>query len=152
MPCANRLPSRLLPFLLLPLLVACASTQPVLIAKETAPTPSLEARAKADVAHCLKLADERVGRNALHAPEGADRAKAAQQTAKVAGIAFVGTAVAASVSRSKDVWQRARGAAAGGATAVGLKLLLDWDAPDEVYENQVEHCLERRGHEVAGWR
>ncbi len=144
--------SKLSLMLLLPLITACASTQPVLIQAEAAPIASQQARARLDVQHCLRVADERVGRNALHAPQADGAQKAAGKTAQVAGIAFVGTAVASSVSRSKEVWQRARGAAAGGAAAVGLKLLLDWNAPDEVYEKQVEHCLERRGHEVAGWR
>jgi hypothetical protein len=139
-----------LPLLLLPLLVACATPQPVLLQAEAPPPPAAQARAHSDVQQCLRLADERVGRNALHAPKGGK--KAVEQTAQVAGVAFLGTAVAASVGRSQEVWQRARGAAAGGATAMGLKLLIDWHAPDEVYEKQVEHCLERRGHEVAGWR
>jgi outer membrane lipoprotein SlyB len=134
--------------LLLPLLLtACASTAPVINPPET-PSESHTARAEADARACLAKADERVGRNALQASPK----KATKDVARVAGIAAVTTGVARAVTDGGEVWKRARGAAAGGAVGMGLKLLLDWDAPDEVYEKYVERCLSERGHKVLGWR
>ena len=56
------------------------------------------------------------------------------------------------VGNSANAWERARGAAAGGAAGMATKLLLDWNEGDEVYQKYVEQCLERRGHQVLGWR
>jgi hypothetical protein len=134
--------------LLLPLLLsACATTAPVLYQAQ-APSPAQLTRAQADTRQCLQQADARVGRNGLQAT----RHKAAQDVARVAGIAALTTGVARAAASGDEVWKRARGAAAGGAAGMGLKLLLDWDAPDEVYEKFVERCLDARGHEVLGWR
>jgi hypothetical protein len=133
---------------LLPLLLsACATTAPVLYQAQ-APSAQQINRAQADTRHCLQRADQAVGRNGLQAT----RHKAAKDVARVAGIAALSTGVARAAASGDEVWKRARGAAAGGAAGMGLKLLLEWDAPDRVYEKFVERCLDERGHDVLGWR
>ena len=131
------------------LLVGCASTAPVLYQPAT-PTPQQQARAMADVQACLQRADSAIGRNALQA--GGGRQQAAKNVGKVAGIAFVASAVGNTVNRSKAILQKSTAAAAGGAAGAGLLMLLDWDAPDEAYEHHVERCLSDKGHDVVGWR
>jgi hypothetical protein len=130
-------------------LTACASTQPVIYSKKN-DSIVLNERAQRDLLQCAILADETVGRNSI---KGGGRTQAAAQTAASTGaIAFVATAVGSAVSRSKEVWQRARGAAAGGVTGMATKLLLESNEGDKVYQRYVENCLEARGHDVLGWR
>lgn len=132
------------------LLAACAAPQPLLY-QPAAPTPAAQQRAQADLAHCVAEADARVGRNALKGPPAPAR-QAAAAGARVAGVAFASAAAAGAAARSREVWQRARGAAAGGVVAVGATLLLDHDAPDAVHKKHVELCLEDRGQRLLGWR
>ncbi len=127
------------------LLGACASTAPVVYSKKHDRVET-SARTQADIAQCSQAADARVGRNGLNTET------VTRQSASTAGVGFVAAAVGGVVSRSKGVWERARGAAAGGASGMATKLLLEWNEGDEVFQNHVERCLQARGHEVLGWR
>ena len=130
-------------------LSACASTQPVIYSKK-ADSIKLNERTQRDLQECSQRADQGVGRNsAKGAPE---KHKVAQKVGATAAIGFVATAVGSVVSNSKGVWERARGAAAGGAAGMATKLLLEWNEGDKVFQKYVELCLEDRGHEVLGWR
>lgn len=124
---------------------ACATATPVVYAPKRG-SPDLDVRTRADIAQCSQQAEARVGRN------GTQAADVAARSAKGAAIGFVGTAVGSLVSASRDAWSRARGAAAGGAAGIATKLLLEWNEPDEVYQEYVERCLAARGHDVLGWR
>lgn len=124
---------------------ACATSVPVVYAPKHQ-TSGLDARTHADIAQCSLQADARVGRNRSPADGIAVR------SGQAAGIGFVATAVGSIVSGSREVWQRARGAAAGAATGVAVKLLLERNEPDEVHQKYVERCLAARGHDVLGWR
>ncbi|MCI1192786.1 hypothetical protein MOJ79_13145 [Calidifontimicrobium sp. SYSU G02091] len=126
-------------------LSACASTAPVLYSKKS-DSVVLDERARRDIAECSRLADARVGRNGLQGEA------VARQAAAAGTVGFVATAVGSLVGGAREVWERARGAAAGGATGVATKLLLDWNQGDEVYQGYVERCLAARGHDVLGWR
>jgi hypothetical protein len=130
-------------------LTACASTQPVIYSKKT-DSIALNERTQRDLSECSRQADQRVGRNGMKSPQGTQ--KVAQKVGSTGAIAFVGTAVGSVVSNSRGAWERARGAAAGGAAGMATKLLLEWNEGDEVFQKYVEHCLESRGHEVLGWR
>lgn len=126
-------------------LSACSTTAPVVYSARS-DAVQIDARTQADIAQCSKQADARIGRNGLGAQGVASR------SAQTAGIGFAATAVGSVVAGSRDAWQRARGAAAGGATGMAAKLLLEWNEPDEVFQKYVERCLAGRGHEVLGWR
>ena len=136
-------------------LTACATTQPVIYSKKT-DSIELNERTRQDLGECSRLADVRVGRNVMKGPQGAPgkacTQKVAQKVGSTSAIAFVATAAGSVVSNSKNAWERARGAAAGGAAGMATKLLLEWNEGDKVYQNYVENCLEDRGHEVLGWR
>ncbi len=127
------------------LLGACASTAPVVYSKR-ADAVDVNERTRADVAQCSKAADARVGRNGL------SKESVGQKAGSTAAVGFAGAAVGGLVANSKGVWERARGAAAGGATGMAAKLLLEWNEGDKVYQKYVEHCLEAKGHDVLGWR
>jgi len=131
-------------------LAGCASTQPVVYSRKT-DSIAVDERTQRDLTACSRLADQRVGRNGLHAAQP-DTRKAAQKAGATGAVAFVATAVGSVVGNSANAWERARGAAAGGAAGMATKLLLDWNEGDEVYQKYVEQCLERRGHQVLGWR
>lgn len=127
------------------LLGACASTAPVVVSKRD-DRVEIDARTRADIQHCTAAADRRVGRNAL------DAKTATQRAGTTAGVGFVGAAAGGLVSKSRGVWEKARGAAAAGAAGMLTKLAFEWNEGDEVYQTFVERCLEARGHEVLGWR
>jgi hypothetical protein len=127
-------------------LTGCATTTAPVVYSPKRDTVALDERTRADISHCGQAADARVGRHGMRSQQ------VAQKAASTASIGFVATAVGGAVSRGKDVWQRARGAAAGGAAGMATKLLLEWNEGDEVYQKYVERCLESRGHEVLGWR
>lgn len=131
-------------------MAGCASTQPVIYSKKT-DSIVVNERTQRDLSECSRLADQRVGRNSLNAGQP-DSRKAAQKVGATGAVAFVATAVGSVVSSSMSAWERARGAAAGGAAGMATKLLLDWNEGDEVYQNYVEQCLQNRGHQVLGWR
>ncbi len=130
-------------------LTACASTQPVIYSKKT-DSIVLNERTRRDLGECSRRADVRVGRNGMKGTQGTK--KVAQELGSTSAIAFVAAAAGSVVSHSKNAWERARGAAAGGAAGMATKLLLEWNEGDEVYQKYVENCLEDRGHEVLGWR
>lgn len=123
----------------------CASTAPVVYSNKPAASAPDE-RTRADIAQCSRLADARVGRNGLSGR------KVARQAGAAGLVGFAATAVGAAVSGSREVWERARVAAAGGASGMAAKLLLEWNEGDEVYQAHVERCLAARGHDVLGWR
>jgi hypothetical protein len=137
--------ARLLVLLLALGLGACASQAPVVYSKRSDSIVMSE-RTRTDVADCARLADARVGRNGMTA------ASTGSKSAAAGTVGFVATAVGSVIGNSKSAWERARGAAAGGAAGMATKLLLEWNEPDEVYQGYVERCLERRGHDVLGWR
>jgi outer membrane lipoprotein SlyB len=134
-------------WLLLPclLLGACASTQPVIYNAGT-PSATQHQRMQRDVADCRDRAKAAVGTNARSA------AGSARDAGKVGVVAFTAAAVAGATAASRDVWQRARAGAAGGASGVLAKTLLEWNEPDDVHQEYVERCLSSRGHDVLGWR
>jgi hypothetical protein len=124
---------------------ACSTAAPV-VYSEKRQTLDIDARTRNDIAQCSQQADTRIGRN------GANARQAAAKSGQVAGVGFVATAVGSLVATSRGAWDRARGAAAGGAAGMATKLLLEWNEPDDVYQAYVERCLQSRGHEVLGWR
>lgn len=129
-------------------LSGCAASRPVVD-----PTAGRGARApeavQRDIAECSRRGDAAVGRNSMRQDNGRGVAAASGQTA---AVGFVATAAASIVTHSRNTWERARGAAAGGATGMATKLLLEWNEGDEVFQRYVERCLDARGHDVLGWR
>lgn len=142
--------SSLLPRLALPLVAAlfisgCATSQPVIYsARQEAVVVS--DRTRQDIAACARQADARVGRNGLNARQ------AARQSGSTAAVGAVATAVGSVVQGSRNVWERTRVAAAGGAAGMATKLIFEWNEGDEVFQSYVERCLQARGHDVLGWR
>lgn len=126
-------------------LTACASSSPVVYSKKK-DSVAMDARTQRDVSECSARADSRVGRN------GIKGAQVAQQAGSTAAVGFVAAAVGSVVSNTRGAFERARGAAAGGASGMATKILLDWNQGDDVFQGYVEKCLEQRGHEVLGWR
>jgi type IV pilus biogenesis protein CpaD/CtpE len=127
------------------LLVGCASTAPIVYQR-----PNIDAATTARIARdtdaCRRQAVEMVGLNDRRA------ASRARDAAAVGAIGFVGAAVGTAVAKSREVWQKARGAAAAGISGMATKLVVDWNQPDEVHQEYVSHCLKERGHVVLGWR
>jgi outer membrane lipoprotein SlyB len=126
-------------------LAGCATPQPVVYQK-TAASAAQQQRLAKDTQDCRRRAEAAVGLNARRADA------AAQSAAKTGAIAFAATAVGGLVNASKDVWQRARVGAAGGATGAAVKTVLEWNDPDDVHQEYVERCMSERGHDVLGWR
>lgn len=127
------------------LLVGCATSAPVVYQRSATDTAA-QARIARDTDACRRQATEVVGVNERRS------ASTGRDVAKVGAIGFVGAAVGGAVSRSKEVWQRARGAAAAGMGGMATKLLFEWNEPDEVHQEYVAQCLKERGHVVLGWR
>lgn len=123
----------------------CATTAPVVYPKASVRADA-DTRARADIQHCTEVAERAVGRNGLNP------STAARQAGSTAGIGFAAAAVGGLVSKTRGVWERARGAAAGGAAGMLTKLMFDWNEGDEVFQGYVERCLHARGHDVLGWR
>jgi hypothetical protein len=96
-----------------------------------------------DSRSCQAEASKQVGRS---------RANAFEPAARAGLIGFAAAAAASLATHSKEIGQRARGAAAGGAAGVATKTLLEWNSPDEVQEAYFEACMKDRGHQVLGWR
>jgi hypothetical protein len=132
----------------LALLAGCASTQPVLYQTGPAskPAPAAPTKAQRDITECTRRAEVAVGRHAMDAPSTAGAA------GQAGVIGFVGAAAGSMVTKSRNVWERARGAAAAGAAGMATKLLLEWNEGDRVFQKHVERCLDERGHDVLGWR
>ncbi|WP_326535812.1 hypothetical protein [Pseudorhodoferax sp.] len=124
------------------LLAGCAAPQAVLYAEGG---PRQQARAQQALQACELQAQRAVGLNAGHQ---AARRNAGTTTA----VAMVGGAVAALVKGGADVARTALAAGAAGAAGAATKSAIEWNAPDEVYEEHVKLCMERRGHVVLGWR
>lgn len=124
----------------------CASTAaPVVYPPKTADAGHSQRLAQ-DVQQCRERAERSVGLNGRSAQD------VARSGARVGAVGFAATAVGAIVNTSRDVWQRARSAAAAGVTGAAVKTAIEWNDPDEVYEEFVERCLRERGHHVLGWR
>jgi hypothetical protein len=121
---------------------ACATSAPVVYPNAGVAST----RVGLDTEQCRRQATEAVGLN------GRDASGLAKDAGKVGSVAFAAAAVGGLVASSKDVWQRARGAAAGGAAGIATKVLLDWNEPDKVHQEYVERCMKKRGHDVLGWR
>lgn len=126
-------------------LVGCATTSPVLLSQNARSEQAMK-QSEVAITACREAADREVGRNALNAP------KVAQKLGKAGAAEFAETAVEKSVRNSSAVLRNASAAAAGGMAGLATKLIFDWNEPDRVYQKHVEHCLERRGHRVLGWR
>lgn len=126
-------------------LAGCATPRPVVYHK-AAIGPVEQQRVAKDTQECRRRAEAAVGLNARRADA------AAQSAAKTGAIAFAAAAVGSLVNSSKDVWQRARVGAAGGAAGAAVKTLVEWNDPDEVHQEYVERCMAERGHDVLGWR
>jgi outer membrane lipoprotein SlyB len=124
------------------LLGACATSAPVVVTTSAADS----ARVARDTEQCRRQATAAVGLN------GRDAGTLAQAAGKAGTVGFVGGAVGSLVAGSKDAWQKARGAAAGGASGIAAKVLLEWNEPDDVHQEFVERCMKKRGHDVLGWR
>lgn len=129
------------------LLVGCAAPQPVVYRTPQTP-PAQQERIARDADQCRQQARQVVGLNAREAQPG----HAPRKAGEAGVIAFAAAAAGGLVATSRDVWSRARRAAAAGATGMAVKTLLDWNAPDEVHEEYVERCMKDRGHQVLGWR
>jgi hypothetical protein len=123
----------------------CATQQPVVYQ-----TPSTNAaqqqRIASDTQACRDLATAAVGINARSADN------AGRSAARTGAVGFAATAVGGLVSSSRDVWQRARAGAAAGATGALVKTVVEWNDPDKVFQEYVERCMDKRGHDVLGWR
>jgi hypothetical protein len=123
----------------------CATTAPV-VYQPGKSSPAVAQRIAGDIEACRQQATDTVGLNAR------SPGQVAQGTARVGAVGFIATAVGGLVNSSRDVWQRARAGAAGGAAGIATKTLLEWNDPDKVHQEYVERCLDRRGHDVLGWR
>lgn len=128
------------------LLMGCATSQPV-VYHRSAPDAQRAARVAADVEQCRGLASAAVGTNGRTAPQAV-----AAGAGRVGAIAFVAEAVEALVEGSRDAWNKARGAAAGGVAGMLTKTVIDGNEPDDVHKEYVERCLKDRGNVVLGWR
>jgi hypothetical protein len=67
-------------------------------------------------------------------------------------MALVAPAAGSVFGNSQHAWERAQGAAAGGAAVLATARVLVWNEGDKVTQKHVWNCLQTRGHGVAGWR
>jgi hypothetical protein len=126
-------------------LVGCASTStPVLL--QSGRSEQSAKQSEQIIAVCREIADREVGRNALNAPN------VGKKLGKAGAAEFAETAAEKSVRNASGVLRNASAAAAGGVAGFATKLVFDWNEPDRVHQKHVEHCLEKRGHRVLGWR
>jgi len=130
--------------LMLCLLAAAACTKrPVLYPNERLQQVG-EATAKADVDHCVSLAES----------GGAESSSSAGETAgRTAGGAALGAATGAAIGAVVGSPGRgaAMGAAGGGASGLLAGVFRPRD-PDPVHRNYVERCLRDLGYEPIGWK
>lgn len=127
--------------LLLLLLAGCAS-RPVLYPNAHYAQVG-EARAEADIDHCLTMAE-------AHGTGSSAVADTATGTAVGAGVGAAGGAAVGAVLGSAG-----RGAATGAvAGAVGglLRGLLAANEPDGITKTFVDQCLKDRGYAPIGWK
>ncbi len=127
------------------LLTGCATSNPVVYQRPGVDTATAN-RVAADTAQCRQQAEKAVGLN------GRDGAGMARDSAQVAATGFVAATAASLAAGSRDVWQRARGAAAGGFAGMFTKAVMERNLPDDVHQEYVERCMKDRGHHVLGWR
>jgi hypothetical protein len=139
-------PRRLLAIAALLLLSGCASTTAPVLYGGTRASAATPQRLQADIEDCRSRADSAVGVNAANAR------RVSHQAARRGAVEFVDEAVEQLVTRSRNAWQKARGAAAGAMAGGATGLLLSWNEPDAVYRSHVDLCLKDRGHKVLGWR
>jgi hypothetical protein len=125
-------------------LTGCATTSPVLLQSEK--SPSAVQQAERAITQCQEAADRDVGRNAMTAPA------VSKKLGKTGAVEFADAYVDNAIRKGSGAARRAAGAAAGGVTGLATKLVLEWNEPDRVHQKHVEHCLEKRGHRVLGWR
>lgn len=136
------------------LLGACATPQPV-VYRPVAPSAVDAQRIAKDTQACRALAERRVGINAMRAPAatpGSVAQSGGTDVARAGVIGFVGVAANGLVQGSREIWSRARGAAAAGVAGMAAKTALEWNDPDKVFTEFVERCMDERGHDVLGWR
>lgn len=126
-------------------LAGCATPSPVVYQRPQADAAATSRIAR-DTQACRSEAMRQVGLNA-RGPK-----TTAREAGRAGAIGLAGAAGASVAAGSREVWQRARAGAAGGAAGITAKLLLDWHEPDEVHREYVEQCLQDRGHRVLGWR
>lgn len=123
-------------------LAGCAAPQAVLYAEGG---PQQRAQAQQALLRCEQQAQRSVGLNAGHAA-------AREQAGTSAAVAMVSGAVAALVKGASDLTLTVLAAGTAGAAGAATKSAIEWNQPDEVYEEHVKLCMKRRGHEVLGWR
>ena len=141
-PCPPRRASLVAALALLALLAGCASPQAVLYAEGSA---RRQASAQRALQSCEQQAHRAVGPNARHHA-------ARRQAGTTPAVAMVGGAVAALVKGTSDLALTVLAAGAAGAAGAATRSAIEWNRPDEVYEEHVKLCMERRGHAVLGWR
>lgn len=128
--------------LALVLLSGCAAPQAVLYDQGDA---RQQARAQQALQRCEQQALRAVGTHAGHA-------NARRDAGKSTAVAMVSGTVSALVKGTRDFAVSVLAAGAAGAAGALTKSAIEWHQPDEVYEEYVKLCMERRGHEVLGWR
>jgi hypothetical protein len=126
-------------------LVGCSGTRRPVLYPDAHYQRVGDARARADVDDCMRMASE------FGAPVSGGK-EIARDTA--AGAAIGGAAAAAwgAVRNDGDVGNRAlAGAAAGGAAGM-VRGSLRAGTPSGTYKNFVNRCLRERGYDVIGWQ
>jgi hypothetical protein len=129
-----------LPWMLVTMLLASCTTQPVVVARE-GKQPSTSAAPQADVDACLAEAKQAVESN-----------RAKETAANTADGAAVGGAVGAATGAVLGQGRGAGAGAAGGAAGAFMRSMLRWRDPDPVEKGYVNRCLRQRGYDVLGWR
>jgi hypothetical protein len=125
------------------LLVGCAAKKPVLYRDAHYDAVGREV-AQADIADCMEIAEQEVGRDRA-------AAKVARNTAGGGGAGAAIGAVAGAVGRGTAGRGAATGAAVG-ATGGFLRGLFRSREPDPIFQRYVGLCLADRGYRVVGWR
>jgi len=128
--------------LLVALLCACATRQPVLYPDATLEQIGRDA-AQAEVEECQRLAAE-------FQPDGSAGAEVATDTAVSAGAGAAAGAVGGAIRGSPGLG--AAVGAASGATWALVRSVFRRREPDPIRKRFVERCLAERGYEVVGWR
>lgn len=123
-------------------LIGCATQKPVLYPNATYQEAGREV-AERDVAECMRIAEEQVGRE-----------KAGAQVAKdttLGGGAGAAIGAAGGAVRGRAGQGAAVGAATG-ATGGLLRGIFRSREPDPIFRNYVGLCLAERGYQIVGWR
>jgi outer membrane lipoprotein SlyB len=128
------------------LLMACASSQPV-VYHRAPPDAQRAAKVATDITQCRQLAAAAVGTHGRATPRAV-----AKSTARAGIVGFVAEAVEVLVEGSRNAWAKARGVGAGGVAGMVTKTVLDHNEPDDVHKEYVERCMKERGNLVLGWR